>query len=68
MTAEVIAQVDHLGRNKKFLVTFQNRNGKEIGKENMLSHVQNDRNTCENPDIVDNVTGVIQPYKECVDK
>ena len=36
MTAEVIAQVNHLGRNKTSLLTFQNRSGEEIGKGNML--------------------------------
>ena len=34
----------------------------------MLNCVHNDSNTGEDPDVVDNVTGVIQPYKEYVDE
>ena len=35
----------------------------------MRSHVHNNNNnTGENPDIANNVTGAIQPYKEYVDK
>ena len=68
MTAEVIARVNHLGRTKTSLLTFQNRSGEEIGKGNMLDCVHNDSMTGELPDVVDNVTGVIQPYKEYVYK
>jgi len=70
MTAEVISQVNHLGRNKTSLVlTFQNRSGEEIGKGNMLNCIHNNSsNTGEDPDVVDNLTGVIQPYEEYVDK
>ena len=34
----------------------------------MLNCVHSNSNTGENPDVDDNVTGVIQPYKEYVDK
>jgi hypothetical protein len=60
MTTEVIAQVNHLGRNETSLLTFQNRSGEEIGKGNMLNCVNNNSNTGENPDIVNNVTRLSQ--------
>ena len=34
----------------------------------MLNCIHSNRYTGEDPDVVDNVTGVIQPYKEYVDK
>ena len=68
MTAEVVAQVNHLGRRETSLLTFQNRSDKEMGKGNMLNCIHNNSNTGENPDVVDDITGVIQPYKEYVDK
>ena len=68
MTFEFIAQVNHLGSDKTSLLTFQNRRGEEIGEGNMLNCVNNGSNTGEDPDVVDNVTGVFQPYKEYVDK
>ena len=68
MTAEVVAQVNHLRRGKTSLLTFQNRSGKEIGEGNMLNLVHNSSNTGEKPNVVDDATGVIQPYEEYVDK
>ena len=68
MTTEVITRVNYLGRDETSLLTLQNRSGKEIGKGNMLNHGHNDSKTGENPGIVDDVTRVIQPYKEYVDK
>jgi len=62
MTAEVIARVNHLGHDKTSLLTFQNRSGEEIGEGNMPNCVNNNSDTGENSDVVDNVTGVIQPY------
>ncbi len=32
MTAEIISQVNHLGRDKTSLLTFQNRRGEDIGE------------------------------------
>ena len=50
------------------LLTFQNRSGEEIGKGNILNFVHNNSDTGEDPDVVNNVTGVIQPFKEYVDE
>jgi hypothetical protein len=80
MTQEVINRVNYLGRGEKSLLTFQNRRGEEIGERSVLNQVVED-DTLEpiendmveigvdtNLDVVDDVTGVDNPYEEYVDE
>ena len=77
MTAKIIARVNHLGRDKTSLLTFQNRQGEDIGErtvnrinadESGVQPIEYDilKNTedTENLDVVDDVTGVDSPYEE----
>ncbi len=77
MTAKIIARVNHLGRGKTSLLTFQNRRGEDIG-ERTVNRIDADKlgvlpieydmlEDTENLDVVDNVTGVDSSYEEYVD-
>ncbi len=81
MTAKIIARVNYLGRGENSLLTFQNRQGEDIG-ERTVNQIDADKSgvqpiqydmlktvkDTENLDVVDDVTGVDSLYKEYVDE